>query len=825
MKMKINFLLFIIFISLFSQNKFNIIINNNTESKATLNYDFLKNVFESYFEECFEDIENMSPNNTGRNSLSEYPILFQHLGLHINSLPDEKECTESLVNGTFYVIAMIRRDNFYNKDDRILLEFLDLYDFCIGGCATAKCEKYLTDFARTFGSFSLSDKSSTSSNEKVNNKTDFVKLEEDDIKPFYEDVKRIFIAFLLYILFKLVIGTIRFIYIPKGYDIYVKKLLNERNIFFNDKNEKMPIVPEDNNELIEKEENIVEYSYTGEYNPLYDNTSDFPLYLRLVRFLDLLNDIMLLTSTRNRYYNDNGLEVINFLRVITLYFYIFSNIFTTILALPSKDILNKAFFASNSLFFYRFSTHSITCWIFLEGAYTAYKLMKFIKIQINIYNKNKKRRYNIFSINLIIIYGKFILLFIPKICIFLFCYYIFYTDIFKFAKLFSAQATFKYVVNKVITKDIICSNQTSYIFSNFYSFDNNASNFKTCYDFTYVYINILFCSLCLLITIYIILLFKKELIEIFFMVFYSVFCFGLIFTVRDKQMETENENKNKNKIYSYYHFKGQEYLYKISYLSLGVYFLGFIFGILCFNYDNIKTELKNKDLENSKISLNKSIKFDPKINSDNISSSSKDKNNENILEQKPYYPFSFLNGILKWLKKKKYRFKIIIIFICVLLQIFLSAFFKIYGWITKDNEKNQRKKENDENYDRNYVLEMDFDNVLKGYFLFEKHIFLLLFFIISLLLVTFRKKGLFKQIIRSKLINSISRVGFLIICLSYILNNFIFCVFLLKIKLDIPIFIIFSIGNFLIIFVFCILVHITFELPIRMIIKKILRII
>ena len=270
-------------------------------------------------------------------------------------------------------------------------------------------------------------------------------------------------------------------------------------------------------------------------------------------------------------------------------------------------------------------------------------------------------------------------------------------------------------------------------------------------------------------------------------------------------METETENKNKNRIYSYYHFKGQEYLYKISYLSLGVYFLGFIFGILCFNYDNIKTELKNKDLENSKISLNKSIKFDPKINSDNISSSSKDKNNENILEQKPYYPFSFLNGILKWLKKKKYRFKIIIIFICVLLQIFLSAFFKIYGWITKDNEINKKKKENDENYDRNYVLEMDFDNVLKGYFLFEKHIFLLLFFIISLLLVTIHKKGLFKQIIRSKLVNSISRVGFLIICLSYILNNFIFCVFLLKIKLDIPIFIIFSIGNFLIIFVFCIL--------------------
>ena len=133
--------------------------------------------------------------------------------------------------------------------------------------------------------------------------------------------------------------------------------------------------------------------------------------------------------------------------------------------------------------------------------------MKFIKIQISEYVKEKTNiSYNFY---LIIIYIKFILLFIPKICTFLLCYYIFYIDILKFVDLFSAKTTFKYIVQKVITNNIICNNQNSIIFSSFYTFGNNAGDFNTCYEFTYIYINILFCSLCLTFTVYIILLFKK----------------------------------------------------------------------------------------------------------------------------------------------------------------------------------------------------------------------------------------------------------------------------------------------------------------------------
>ena len=118
---------------------------------------------------------------------------------------------------------------------------------------------------------------------------------------------------------------------------------------------------------------------------------------------------------------------------------------------------------------------------------------------------------------------------------------------------------------------------------------------------------------------------------------------------------------------------------------------------------------------------------------------------------------------------------------------------------------------------------MDFDWILKGYFLFEKQIFLILLFIICLTLITIKKKGIFKKIIKSPLIISISRVGFTMVCLSYILSNFCFCGFLLKIKFNTPTFILISLGNFIFTFAICLLINIVIELPIRIVIKKVLR--
>lgn len=133
------------------------------------------------------------------------------------------------------------------------------------------------------------------------------------------------------------------------------------------------------------------------------------------------------------------------MKAIILYLIIFSNTFNSLMVLPSKDILNLNFFRSYSINFYLLSNVSLNYWIFLEAAYTSYKLLIFIKAQMYLYYKNKKKN---FYLNLIVIYGKFIFLFIPKVATFIFCYFFFILT-FKNLRVYSKQ---KQLLNILLKK-------------------------------------------------------------------------------------------------------------------------------------------------------------------------------------------------------------------------------------------------------------------------------------------------------------------------------------------------------------------------------------
>lgn len=805
---------------------------NNVNNKNDFNYrQLFSDIFGKFYKECSEDLKKMDPLNYNINTPPTFPMLLTHTGLTFNDIQDEVEC-KSYKNST-YILA-VTQIIFRNEDDRILLHFLDLKYYTVTACGTDLCKNPLIDLATIYANFD-ENKNKTKEEEKKSPEITIDNDNEYKKNKVFEVFVWIFVA---YVLIKIIVGTIRIIYIPKGYDIYVAKILNEQGKlpFFDEKKERYSLDSQEKKEF--------EYSNPKEYNPDFDLTEYLPKYLRVIKFFDFFNDYMILSSRRNRYYNDNGLEIIILLRAIVLFFFIFTTTFNTLLNLPTNDILNKAFFSSYSLFFYRFSTNSGVCWIFLEAAFATYKLMKYIEKKMKEYNQGNK--FKGYFTNLLIIYGQFLLLFIPKICTFIFCYLIFYTDIMKFKSLFSSNTIFRHVVEKRITNDIECNNRTSLIFSSLFTFTNKAEDFNKCYDFTFIYINIFYCFLFFMITTLIIFMIKKSMFEIYLIAAYLFLFFSLIKIVDDDKYETLNLD-GEYKIYSYYHFKGQEYTTKVVYLTLGFYTLGFIFGILCYNYDNYKkvwNTRKNKNNKNNTnnynnikdtnnlVELNKDInnniieKSGNSLNmSDTFSSvqTLKSLNSKNSIkyQRMEYYPLSALTGVLKSINDLKPRTKTIIIIICLLFQIFLSFFFKIYSVITKNSKKSQYK--NLLNYDRNYVLLMEFNWVLQGYFLCEKHIFLILFFIICLILITVKQKGVFKTLFKSSLITAISRAGFTMVCLSYILANFSFCGFLVKIKFSIPTFIIISIGNFIIIFVICLSINIVFELPIRIGIKKIFR--
>ena len=172
----------------------------------------------------------------------------------------------------------------------------------------------------------------------------------------------------------------------------------------------------------------------------------------------------------------------------------------------------------------------------------------------------------------------------------------------------------------------------------------------------------------------------------------------------------------------------------------------------------------------------------------------------------PYYPLKFLNQIMRSIDNKlSFALKIILIIVGLILLIILNGFLVFY---IRDQT----------------TFQIELTTHLKNLFRFEKHIFILIYFLMLVIMITLPKTGSLRDFMTSKICMTISRMGFLISCISHMFTFMTFFVFSLKVKLYVPTFIIISFGNFLGFFVLCILLNIITELPLRLIVKKILRI-
>ena len=197
-------------------------------------------------------------------------------------------------------------------------------------------------------------------------------------------------------------------------------------------------------------------------------------------------------------------------------------------------------------------------------------------------------------------------------------------------------------------------------------------------------------------------------------------------------------------------------------------------------------------------------------------------NNENNNNYElPYYPLSFLNKFLIWISKIKTKIRYLIILLFISLIILLSFLYKFSNKVIKSREEKSIVKDKDENNIKD--LTKRFTKPLYIYFLFERHIFLIIFFMINVIMITLPKKGFYGKIVNFKIITTISRTGFSIVCMFYIFGLFSFCSFLIKLKFNFHTFFIISIGNFLMVCIHCFLINITLELTLRKGIKILLR--
>ena len=127
------------------------------------------------------------------------------------------------------------------------------------------------------------------------------------------------------------------------------------------------------------------------------------------------------------------------------------------------------------------------------------------------------------------------------------------------------------------------------------------------------------------------------------------------------------------------------------------------------------------------------------------------------------------------------------------------------------------------NNDVNFYIEFEKEKVLKYFYVFEKLISLLLFSIFICVLRVLPKKYTISKIFRSRYFIFISRTGFIIICTYQSLVYISYCLFQFHIKITHIMIFNITIGLYTIITLVSFLISILFEIPIRIIIKNLLK--
>ena len=818
--------------------------------------ELLLRIFEKLERECFNDFQSILNGEERKKQEKDknYSWIFDYMGKGFNDIGDESECRNSMKANTTFLLLYSHELNLTGllEADKALIYFLDIKNYTYGLCIMTSCAPIVVKYLRILLEFvnyintndatkddivSFIISNNPNLTESIVNSS-IVNVDTMAHNGTYSLKSAILWTLVALGVIKLFGGFIRIFTIPKGYDKYIAEKLNKEG---DDKDDKFD--SEEKSNFLSKSkfnEPIDSESMTKDYNPLFDLSEKMPKKIRLLRLFDLINDFNYLTSKRNRYYNDSGLEILIFNRALMVFCLIFSHTFTSLITLPSEEIINSSFFKSWMNIFFRFSNNALTCWIFLEAAYTTYKLLCFITSEMFLhFCKPESQRMN-YELKLLITFLKFIVLLLPKAIFFTFIYTFIYYRIEDYESTSNSPATFRYIFMNLFKEKIKCDGIESTADK---LFSNNIADYDECYEFTYFYINMIICILIFMAVTYLLLVIKNKIVEFVLMAScILLFIIPNAFITDDKtdlskiDNKTNYDDKNITKPLLHYHIIGQTYSTKIFSSFIGFYAIGFIFGFILFNFDHLKKKIhrllyeynaihlsqpkmnnnKNKSNPNSDrpsfnentndISVDMESNYSERQSLDSSASNQADESSPDYYKKfiLPYYPLRYLNKILSKIYKWKLLTKSLIITICTILFLFIDLILLIPLWL-KDS----------------FEIQLNLLSIF--FFKYEKHFFILFFFFINIVVLTFPKNSGLKSFMGSKIFVATSRMGFLISCTIHAFTYFSFLIFSIKVKLYVPSFALISFGNYLAIFIVCALMTSVTELPVRIAIKKLMR--
>ncbi len=775
-------------------------------------------------------------------------------GKALNDFGNEFECDTSYQSKAQYFtlhFSLFNSGTLTNEEDKIFMEFLGQHYFYIGLCVPKQCKGAVKYFINNETYLQQLHKKATLSNFKVYYKDD---VEESvNVKGIY----MITILIYLYLnLIKLIIGIFRVIIMDKGYDgfydknykkkskinsitpnIEDKENENERLNKENEENKKIKPIDNQTNDINKKQsasllamdynENINDISSAynqsinrsdvsndiGLYNPFNDNEKKYPLYLKIIKILDFFDNVNILSTLSNRYYNSYQIKRLYLIRFVLMIMTILYQLVYSQMDLPYRNFVKREFYIKAAFILIKFCINSSTFWITLDAVIIGYKIMSFMKKEIKISNNNSLSFLSLF---------KFLLLVIPKFIVFFFA--------FVYLHIFSSQLTFSLCKRNNVYSSFLYYNDTIQrrthsirqtnndfrnILKNFIPFklnyidfienvkrqddiellNNSTENinnytksfyfdasgyelpspFLTNTDlFVNVYLNEFYLLILFLFICYISYKLRSKIFDYIILIINICLFFLPLFDL--------NKHQDKNVSYTLRHVLGQFYTEKYTHYFINFFYFGFLIGVMKFYYDENAFYYKQKKKNISKLNL----------------------------------PFEFCEKIIMKIHKLKFLFKRLILIFTIIILLLISSSFNIYQLCNKNNNKHENQifssdivKSGGQNKSNLYYL-----------FLFEKNLCGIFFFIFLMIFIVYPKNANIIKLAERNGFIIIERISFCFYCSFSYLIYAQFCVFIITLQLSYMNLFLNTLGMFLIIFAFSLVNTALFELPSREVIKS-----
>ena len=293
------------------------------------------------------------------------------------------------------------------------------------------------------------------------------------------------------------------------------------------------------------------------------------------------------------------------------------------------------------------------------------------------------------------------------------------------------------------------------------NFVENISDNTECFHFMILMTNLFYCYLFVILLTYVSYKIKNSKFDKIIVIAFLIYFFVPINFLCKAHF---------NNYFNIHFLFGERYTVKYTHIFMKFYFYGFLIGLSLFYNNDITHE---KSLQNSSI----------------------------------YKPFYFLRDIIGYIFLMKFWVKILIIVLTIVFQIALSFSFFLYS--TSDFSS----------YIKTKKMNL-FDHFLH---LNEKNIFSLIFGIMITILYTFKNEPFIKGITNNIIIILFNRVGYGYYALIEIMINYMYCYIELEIQLNSINILFVTLGIIFYILILNILFIILFEIPAKILMKKLLK--